>query len=90
MAEWLTNLIRLAFFLRPPTAWTTLQRMWMDLRVPIFLDTHKGFLDHAIQIAMETEREMVKSKKTQVFSPSVPLPSLVDHPIPPVGLLPAC
>ena len=72
MAEWLANLVRLAFLLRPTSGWTQKQKLWMDYQVPILIKSHKGFLDHAITIATEAEACATRRKK---FEPVEPLPA---------------
>ena len=72
MAEWLANLVRLAFLLRPTSGWTDEQKLWMDYQVPILLKSHKGFLDHAITIATEDE---ACAKRRKQFEPIEPLPA---------------
>ena len=79
MAEWLANLVRLAFLLRPTSAWTQKQKLWMDYQVPILLRSHKGFLDHAITIATEAEESATRTK----FEPIEPLPASAKQPLAP-------
>ena len=81
MAEWLANLIRLAFLLKPKHDWMQRQAMWLDLQVPILIQQNPGFLSHAITSAEEAEQQRAK---LQTFNPVLPLPMAIEEATPAV------